>query len=365
MQQSMRLICQALLAIRVGLVDAGDCRLKKSPYAPGVHKMAVSASGEKRKFLLAVPPAYDDSYAFPVLIAVPGCQPMDAALWHPEIRPAMKMAVIVVLEGCLNVERDARALAPPDGRDDVDYVQTVLRKVMSNMCIDSRRVFCTGHSRGGRFCSRLASELSDTIAAIAPYSGVQFPDPNNATRAVPVITYHATEDGTNPYLGGGHSYWQTSVPSAVKSWAHFNGCLEKRVQQVSHRLEMQRYFNCTDNAEVVLYIYDGGSHGQWFGGKLDNDPSVAMWQWLLAHPIQSSNIMGVQSLWSFKLNLSGMSAKMHVNRITLAGTMLACTIASASMILVLYHLSCKISQRDSYTYERQSQQHDLLINTEI
>ena len=50
----------------------------------------------------------------------------------------------------------------------------VLSEVLQLPCLDRRRVHCTGYSNGARFCMRLASEMSDLIASVAPVSGGDF-----------------------------------------------------------------------------------------------------------------------------------------------------------------------------------------------
>lgn len=87
-----------------------------------------------------------------------------------------------------------------------------------------RRVYCTGYSNGGRFCSRLASELSDRIAAIAPVSGLRYPTRNNATRPMPLLAFHGDSDWVNPWDGHGATYWALSIQEVALKWAAFNGC---------------------------------------------------------------------------------------------------------------------------------------------
>merc|ERR1719210_2973161 len=108
--------------------------------------------------------------------------------------------------------------------DDVAYTRVVLKVVLETINVDRKRISCVGFSRGGRFCSRLASELSNFISAIAAVGGIRYPQPNNASRAVPVIAFHGVLDPINPFWGGGPSYWNESVPWAMKRWSRFNGC---------------------------------------------------------------------------------------------------------------------------------------------
>jgi len=123
-----------------------------------------------------------------------------------------------------------------------------------------RRVRCVGFSRGARFCSRLASELSIFISAIAAVSGIRFPEPNNSTRPMPIIAFHGLKDSINPFWGIGPAYWGESVPLSVLKWARFNGCKSRQDVRFRTNVVVIKYSDCTDNAEVVLYKLMEGDH---------------------------------------------------------------------------------------------------------
>ena len=52
--------------------------------------------------------------------------------------------------------------------DDVGFTRALLDDLAKVANVDAKRVFATGISNGGIMCYRLAAELSDRIAAIAP-----------------------------------------------------------------------------------------------------------------------------------------------------------------------------------------------------
>jgi len=168
------------------------------------------------------------------------------------------VAALDAPDHALNVAFDARA--NPLRQNDVAYTSKVLSEVDRIICLDARRIFCAGFSRGARFCSRLASERSDIFAAVATMSGLRFPRPNNATRPVPILAFHGTGDKINPFEGGGPKYWMTSVPDAVSAWVNFNGCKEGSKQSVAPNQVMHMYSACWDHAHVVLMEVKGGGH---------------------------------------------------------------------------------------------------------
>eukprot|EP00913_Durusdinium_trenchii_P018196 g17095.t1 len=155
------------------------------------------------------------------------------------------------------------------GMHDVAFTRELLEQVLRLPCIDPSRVHCTGYSNGARFCMRLASEMSDIIASVAPVSGLRFPQPNLARRPVPVLAFHGDADPINPFPGHGADYWHSSVPDALQNWAKFNGCgaaslppnfLPLGVQ--SPDFSVATYEHCKDNATVQLFRCNGGGH-QW------------------------------------------------------------------------------------------------------
>lgn len=157
-----------------------------------------------------------------------------------------------------NVLEDARASA--HGPDDVQFARTLYRYLASRLCIDTAQVYATGISRGGRFASRLASEMSDIISAIGVVSGLRYPQPNNASRPIPVIAFHGTADPINPYEDGGPTYWQTGVENAVRGWASFNGCRRQAEHRIATSIVKLVHYECTNNADVILYKIEGGGH---------------------------------------------------------------------------------------------------------
>src|SRR5207248_1712283 len=55
--------------------------------------------------------------------------------------------------------------------DDIAFLRELLDDLGKVVNVDPKRVFATGMSNGGMMCYRLAAEMSDRIAAIAPVAG--------------------------------------------------------------------------------------------------------------------------------------------------------------------------------------------------
>lgn len=132
------------------------------------------------------------------------------------------------------------ASACEHGVDDIAYFKALLDDLAKKINVDTKRVFSTSLSNGGAMSHRLACELADRIAAIAPVSGAnQFATAAVCTpsKLVPVLDIHGTGDPCWPFGGGSFECFgnlkqnlvgvqATMVGSKEKpGWAEWYGCL--------------------------------------------------------------------------------------------------------------------------------------------
>jgi len=113
--------------------------------------------------------------------------------------------------------------------DDVGFIAAVLDDLNRRLPIDSKRVYATGMSNGAMMCYRLACELFDRIAAIAPVSGTMGVDGPRPPRAMPILLFHGLMDRNAPFRGGVganaiSNVAHRSVPDTVAWWCRVNGC---------------------------------------------------------------------------------------------------------------------------------------------
>ena len=179
--------------------------------------------------------------------------------------------------------------------DDVAYVQAVLDDIEANDAVDTTKVFATGFSNGAMMSHRLACEMADRIAAIAPISGGSGQFDNvlnqyylcNPARPVPVLQIHATNDRNYPFAGGpGDGISDTNfypIDSTIADWiARNNVTSQASVENVTPTTTCFHYSVAADSdkpsAPVTLCkldppdVYDavnkivfGGGHS-WPGG---------------------------------------------------------------------------------------------------
>ena len=180
--------------------------------------------------------------------------------------------------------------------DDVGYVAALIKELSTRLCVDPRRVYATGMSNGAFFAYRLACQLSDRIAAVAPVAGVNTMSPCQTTRPVPVLHFHGTADIYVAYKGNKLLDWP-GAEKTTKDMAASNGC-SSTVKEVFKKgsVTCEAYQACKGAAEVRLCTVDKGGHTwpggldipiPWLGLKTkDINATDAMLQFFKDHPMK-------------------------------------------------------------------------------
>ena len=162
--------------------------------------------------------------------------------------------------------------------DDVKYLGKVLDDVESVLKIDRKRIYVTGMSNGAMMSYRLASEMSDRIAAIAPVAGTMALEKYEPRRPVPVLHFHGTKDPLVPFDGPDKKKDPLkllrfrSVDDSIQACVKANACAEQPVENEievkEDKLKIKRkVYAGKNNADVVLYTIENGGH-TWPGSAL-------------------------------------------------------------------------------------------------
>jgi polyhydroxybutyrate depolymerase len=297
-----------LLSLALGVAD---------PLATGDHTRTLESGGRTRSYLVHVPPKYDHKKPTPVVLAFHGggSNADQMVCFCGLNEKADKEGFIVVyLSGTGRFERmltwnggNCCGYAMWNKVDDVAFTRALLDDLALVVNLDPKRVYATGMSNGAIMCYRLASELSDRIAALAPVAGPMGTEKCNPKRPISVIHFHGTDDQFAPFNGGrgSKSLTQTefySVKHSIRAWVKANGCPETPVvtdepNKADDGMTVQRktYGPGKDGAEVVLVVINGGGHtwpGRdpvvWFLGKSTKDISAndLMWEFFKKHPMK-------------------------------------------------------------------------------
>jgi polyhydroxybutyrate depolymerase len=160
--------------------------------------------------------------------------------------------------------------------DDVGFFKALIENLTVEFRIDPHRIFATGISNGAMMSYRLAFEIPDKIAAIAPVAGAIPTDVlayNISQVPVSVCVISGTHDPLVPWEGGLVGTPRKprgtviSVQDSVLFWVMHNNCSTLPNSTVlpdidpTDRTWVQQdvYSMGRNNTEVVLYtIYNGG-----------------------------------------------------------------------------------------------------------
>jgi polyhydroxybutyrate depolymerase len=251
--------------------------LASNPLAPGEHVRSLTIGSLARSYAVHVPPSYDPGRPTPVVLAL-----------HAAAMNGASMARFCGLNE--TADRAGFVVVYPNGTgstpfflywdaggvrgrpsDDVGFVAKLLDDLAMVIHVDPRRVYATGMSNGAMMCYRLAAELSDRIAAIAPVAGTMAIETFRPRRPVPVLHFHGTKDGLVLFGGPDERIPENlkflSVDASIRAWAEADGCPETpAVFEVPDLVEdgtrvlRKSYGPGRGGSEVILYIIEGGGH---------------------------------------------------------------------------------------------------------
>jgi len=160
--------------------------------------------------------------------------------------------------------------------DDVGFFTILIENLTQEFDIDPKRIFVTGISNGAMMSYRLAAEIPEKIAAIAPVAGafpIDLVSYNISDNPVSVCILSGTHDPLVPWEGGIVGFPRNprgivlSVPDSVMFWVEHNNCTTIPNSTVlpdadpTDHTWVQRdiYTDGSNNSEVILYtIYNGG-----------------------------------------------------------------------------------------------------------
>lgn len=183
----------------------------------------------------------------------------------------------------------------PSSAHDVTFVRALVADIERYERIDPRRVYATGESMGGIFVYRLACEMSNTFAAIAPVAATMVEPDCHPRSPVAVLHIHGTDDQNIPLDGGAGTMTAVgrSWPSAMRAialWAHFDRCGRPDISfKDGPETTCTEYGHCRANVEYCLVA--GGGHA-WPGS------TPLRWQRLM-HVHVSQTFPASRRIWAF------------------------------------------------------------------
>ena len=263
----------------------------------GLSLRELSSGGEPRSFLLYLPDSYSGE-SIPLVFSFHGSggipQNQVTTTGFDTLADQHGFAVVFPTGAFTNSVTARSWNANIDaGVDDVQFVRDMIEDVAESVNIDRSRIYTSGFSGGARMSSRLACELSDVLAAAAPVAGLQYPDGCTPSRAIPIISFHAMDDGVNQYEVGENSrpYWRMGVETALDKWRQAIDCaLANNDEDIAPGITMYAWNNCGDTAEIHFFVTETGGH-TWPGSSSgsavqDIDASALIWEFFRRHRLE-------------------------------------------------------------------------------
>jgi polyhydroxybutyrate depolymerase len=259
----------------------------------------VIVEGQKRGYVLHVPPGHDRARPVPLVISLHG-----AGLWGAAQRSISQWNEVadrerfVVAYPSGSGRASPRVWEPSPGPGlmrDVEFLTRLIDTLVATHNVDPGRVYVNGLSNGGGMTFALSCAVPSKVAAAGIVAGAQTLPWSvcDAAPPVPVLFIHGTGDLAVPYDGGPSWISPRSFPSVqtwVRRWAERNGCdVVPRDSALSPTVNRRVHSPCTGGADVVLYTLYGDGHVWPGGGPLP--------KWLVGS--DSRSLDATEVLWRF------------------------------------------------------------------
>ena len=168
------------------------------PHARGNSTVNLQSSGKNRSYLLHIPPGYDGTKPLPLVFDVHGytsfaSEQLMRSKWD---QMADKEGFVLIDPDGVNKSWNAGSCCGGNSENDVQFFRDMVAKATAELCIDSKRVYVSGHSNGGAMTYRLGCEAADIFAAIAPVCGWMTINNCSPARPVPVLAIRGLNDST-------------------------------------------------------------------------------------------------------------------------------------------------------------------------
>jgi len=238
----------------------------------GTHTIQIISNGKSRSFDLFVPQNLPDNTPRPALFMWHGFAGSPKAVIeftgiNKEAEVNQWFAVYPKGTGLIRGFNGA-GCCPGVSSNDVQFAKDIIAWLKANTCLDEAKLFSTGFSNGGFMSNRLACELADVFAGIAPHSGTIGKTYDcKPSRGVPVLLFHGDSDPTVPFFGNGQ--WLSFEQEAAK-WAQLNECGDvdsARETYTSQTTTCVRFDKCKRNDVPVEYCAISGLAHKWSGSN--------------------------------------------------------------------------------------------------
>lgn len=203
--------------------------------------------------------------------------------------------------------------------DDVQFIDELIQYMIANFSVDENRIYATGMSNGGFMSYRLACEMPDKIAAIAPVACSMTMDICMPSNPVPIIHFHSAQDANVLFSGGygigASSHYSPPLDSIFNVWSSLNNCVIENDTLIDNNdYALVNWRECDCVADIEYYLTQDGGHS-WPGGNPTpmGDPvsqvinaNDRMWDFFSQYDLECSNLTA-------SIDVSNLSICMYPN----------------------------------------------------
>lgn len=278
----MKIASLSIICFLFTFFSCGRFKDKLRPLSDFRVNGTLTVDGLSRTYLLNLPPNYYESSNVALVIGLHGgggsASQMETNYFLTEKANKENFAIVyaegVQSDGILKARTwnagTCCDYAVEKNIDDVKFISLLIDELLKNYPnLNRKKVYVTGMSNGAMMSYRLACELSNKIAAIAPVAGSMVTtQPCVSARPVPILHIHSVLDTKVPYNGGKSTFGFTIPPieQGINTWLKNNSCntAAKTVQNFE-KYTLTRWANCT-NSSVEIYLTKDGGHS-WPSGE--------------------------------------------------------------------------------------------------
>ena len=218
--------------------------------APGLStgQYSVISGGQARAFRIDVPTSYDRNKPHRLVIGL--------HWWHGTsndvvnenyygLKPlASNDTIFVAPQGIDNAW-------PNTGGRDVAFIDDLLRRIESDLCIDTSQRFALGFSYGGGMSNALACARADVFRAVAILNGAQLSGCDGGSQPIAFLGSHGVSDDVlNISMG------RQLRDRALRN----NGCVAQNAPEPApgSGTHTRTQYQCRDGYPVEWFAFDGG-----------------------------------------------------------------------------------------------------------
>lgn len=237
----------------VGTLAASAGCGKAPTLRSGTH--TITTSGKSRQFVLRVPDGYDSTRQYRLIFGfhwrggsmndvATGGSSGAAWAYYGMQEQSNNSAILVSPQGF-------NAGWANSGGEDVTFVDDIIRRVESDLCVDTRLRFAMGFSYGGGMSYALACARPTVFRAVVVYAGAQLSGCAGGTQPIAYFGIHGISDNVlNISLGRG----------LRDTFVRNNGCAAQSPREpgVGSRTHITTTYSCRAGYPVQWAAFDGG-----------------------------------------------------------------------------------------------------------